>query len=57
MGLDTVLILAMTVFAIVCFVWVEINSRRNLRAEKQAKEKAAPEPASGAAKSEPERLA
>ena len=57
MGLDTVLILAMTVFAIVCFVWVEINSRLNLRAEKQAKEKAAPEPASGAAKSEPERLA
>lgn len=40
MGLDTILILAMTVFAILCFVWVEINSRRNMRAEEQAKEKA-----------------
>jgi hypothetical protein len=57
MGLDTVLILAMTVFAIVCFVWVEMNSRRNLRAEKQAKEKAAAESASGVAKPEHERLA
>ena len=49
MGLDTLLILAMTVFAVVCFVWVEVNSRRNLRAEKQAKEKA-----SGAASGAPE---
>ncbi len=57
MGLDTILILAMTVFAIVCFVWVEINSRRNQRAEEQAKEKAATEAASKAAKPERERLA
>ncbi len=48
MGLDTILVLAMTGIAVVCFVWVEIKSRRNVRAEKQAEANASA--SSGAAK-------
>jgi hypothetical protein len=37
--MDTILVLVMTLGAILFFVWVELNSRRNAREDKQSEAK------------------